>query len=92
VTNGEIRYRRSPSVLARTVGPEVLLSAPDDQAIRSLSGTASTVWLLLEEPRTAAELAGMAAEIYDVSPPAILGDIQGLLAALEERGLADRVS
>jgi len=50
-------YRRSPDVLWRNVGPEVLLTRPAIQTTEVLSETAAQVWRLLEYAGTALEVA-----------------------------------
>jgi hypothetical protein len=78
-------------MLARSVGPEILVGTPDADDFKVLSGTARSIWLWLDEPRTVGELAAMAADAYGLSPSIVIADIDGLLRALTEDGLAERL-
>jgi len=86
-----VRYRRAPSVLSRTVGSEVLLTADDSAELRSLDGSAAIVWQFLIGPASAHQLTRLTAEAYGVAPATIAADVEALLADLESTGLAERV-
>jgi hypothetical protein len=78
-------YRRSPDVLWRNVGPEVLLTRPRIETTEVLSETAAQVWRLLEDPGTALEVAdrldGFAGQADEIA-----GGVNALLLDLVWRG------
>jgi Coenzyme PQQ synthesis protein D (PqqD) len=82
-------YRRSPDVLWRNVGPEVILTRPKTETIAELSESGAEVWRLLEEPRTvrgiAAGLDGFAQEGGNIE-----ADVKALLDDLVWRGYCTR--
>jgi hypothetical protein len=49
-----------------------------------LAGTSQEIWALLDEPRTAAELAGALCERYEADPLQIAADLSDWLATLYE--------
>jgi hypothetical protein len=78
----ELRYVRSPAVLWRHVGREVLLIPPDRESVRGLSETAGAIWDLLEEPRSTTEVARILADRYGESTPEIDAQVDRLLEEL----------
>jgi hypothetical protein len=85
------RYQRSTRVLTRTFAGQVILAAPDGDAFEVLSGTARTVWELLEEARPLDEVVGLLAEAYGASPHDIASDVDNLLEELSRRGCLERL-
>lgn len=86
-----MNYRRSPRVLTRTVGRELILATPDGEDFDCLSETGGDVWELLAEPRTAAEVAAALGAAYGQPPGAIRADVENLLGSLLCRGLVEIV-
>lgn len=82
-------YRRSPDVLWRNVGPEVLLTRPRIETTEVLSETAAEVWRLLEDRATALEVAdrldGFAGRADEIA-----GGVNALLLDLAWRGYCMR--
>jgi hypothetical protein len=70
----------------RTVGPDVVLARADDPDMDLLEGTAGLAWQLLDAPSTSLDLASALAEMYEMPPEAIHGDVRALLDDLRERG------
>lgn len=50
-------YHRSPDVLWRNVGSEVILTRPKTEALAELSDAGADVWRLLDEPITVRDAA-----------------------------------
>ena len=82
-------YRRSPDVLWRNVGPEVLLTRPKTEAIAELSESGAEIWRLLEEPST---VQGVAARLGRTSLGAgeMEAGVKTLLDDLVWRGYCTR--
>lgn len=78
-------YERSPDVLWRNVGSEILLTRPNVDTTDVLSETAAQVWMLLEVPGTALEISerldGFAGRADEIA-----GGVRALLADLVRRG------
>jgi hypothetical protein len=81
-TIDHVTFRRSPHVLFRRVGGEILLGTPSREGFGALSTTASAVWELLEEPHTLSSLVQELALTYDVAPESIESDVEALLRDL----------
>jgi hypothetical protein len=84
------RFVRRSDVLWRSVGLEVLVAEPETGVIESLNGPAGVAWLLLGSARSASELAGELAGLYESSADSIAGEIGSLLHDLEARGFVER--
>jgi hypothetical protein len=82
-------YRRSPDVLWRNVGPEVLLTRPRTETTEVLSETAAEVWRHLERPGTALELADQL-DGFAGRADEIVGGVKALLLDLVWRGYCVR--
>jgi hypothetical protein len=85
-----MHYMRSPLVLSRRVGQEWLLALPNRDEIDIVSGTAGTVWELLETPATVADLSKALSEIYESSSEAIAAEVSDFVGVLSERRLLER--
>ena len=80
------RLVRSPRVLSRRVGPEVVLAAELGDGFDRLSPTATAVWELLAEPITRTELLDRLAAAYAVEVDDIADEVDALLEEFEGRG------
>jgi hypothetical protein len=76
---------RAPSVLWRRVGAEVLLADPAGRDVERLSIPASAGWLLLDRPRSVAELTGLLADEL----AADAGEIEDRVSALVDELRSD---
>jgi hypothetical protein len=85
-------FYQSPSALTRTVGGEVLLASQEDERIGLLSGTAQTVWRLLESPRTLESVLDALVETYAVDRNVISDEVESLLRDLVARGWVEGVA
>jgi hypothetical protein len=87
----ELRYRRTPRALNRTVGPEVVLAAADREGFDVLPGTAAAVWILLDEPATLVTVAEKLSALYDTTADRIAADVAPLLDELVDRGWLEQL-
>lgn len=81
--------RRSPRVLWRSVGAEVILAEPGRTDFELLSGSGGAVWRALDGPRTFPELIETLAAEHGVEAEAIEGDVRQLVGTLTARGLVE---
>jgi hypothetical protein len=86
-----IRFRRSSGALWRANGPTVVLTDPDQEDFDELSETAGVIWSQLAAPRSLREIVETVADIYDVDPAAVAGEVSTLLEVLRERGWVEEV-
>ena len=83
-----LAFRRTPGIIRREVGSDVLLLDPRDESLHVLNTTAAVVWDLLVGPRSAEELVADLAQRFEVAPgDAVARDITHLLESLVARGL-----
>lgn len=86
----DVAYRRSPGLLFRRVGEEVIVASADGEPY-ILKGTALTIWNLLETARTASDLVHELSAAYGAPHAAVSSDVPPFLADLISRGLVDEV-
>ena len=83
------RFRRNPAIGFTVVDDETFLIEPDSQEVFYLDPVSSALWRLLEEPRTAGEMAELFAAAFPDRPVGeISRDIAAATADLLARGLA----
>lgn len=85
------RYRRSPTVLARSVGDEVVLARADGDGFEVLEGTAGAVWAVLEEPVTTDEIVSALSRAFEAPREVIENDVDALLRELTARGMIQAI-
>jgi homoserine kinase len=77
------RYVRSDAVLSREVEAALLLLAPGGDGVVSLSGAGPTIWRMLREPLTVADLVHALAERFAVPPEDIVDDVTRTVTSLQ---------
>ena len=85
----QTRLRRSPRVLWRSVGAEVIIAEPGRTDFELLSGSGGAVWRALDGPRTFPELVDALAAEHGVEADSIEGDVRHLVGTLTARGLVE---
>lgn len=90
----EEKLVRSQAVVARVVGGETLIvpvraKVGDLASIYSFNGTGSLIWILLESPRTVAELATAVAQAYEVEPAQAERDVTNFVREMKSVGLVE---
>lgn len=84
-------YRRSPNMVARRIGGEMILvpirnNAGDLQCIYSLNEVGAFLWERIDGARSLGELAEAIQSEFDVSPDQAAGDLREFLAQLTNIG------
>lgn len=92
MTDDRSLLARSPGVVWRRAGPEVVLAPRDRVDFEVLSPTGAAVWLLLERPQTLADLVGELSRRFGAPEARILPDVSPLLDQLVTQGLVDVVA
>lgn len=88
------RFIRSRAVASRVVAGETLLvpiraRVGDLASIYSFNGTGSSIWQLLETPRTVDELVAAVASEYDAEQERVEKDVREFLSEMLSVGLAE---
>lgn len=89
MTGADAVWRRRADVSWRRSIDAVVLMPAGAAEPAALPGTAGSVWDLLAEPATLAELVAALAVAYAVDPAVITADVAGLLAQLVELGAVE---
>ena len=82
-----VRFSSAPDLLSRSFAGRVILAAPGDEEIHSLSGTAGVVWELFDQPRTRSETSTILSEAFGVPLNEILPQVDDLIEQLVSRSL-----
>jgi Coenzyme PQQ synthesis protein D (PqqD) len=88
------RFIRSRAVASRVVAGDTLLvpiraRVGDLASIYSFNGTGSSIWQLLETPKTVDELVAAVAEEYDAERDRVEKDVKEFLGEMLSVGLAE---
>lgn len=92
VNTTPIRLVRSSSIVSREVAGETIVvpicrGVGDLDSVYTFNSVGKSLWSLLEQGRTAEELAGWVAKHFEVSAEQAATDVQRYLAELQEVGL-----
>jgi len=82
-------WRRDDVLWRRSLDSVILLPVGVEEPM-TLPGTGASVWDLLEEPASLAELVAILADAYEEAPAVIEHDVRALLAELESLGAVTR--
>ena len=85
----EFAYMRSPRVLFRRAGADVVAALPESDQVQRLSGGASAVWWALEEPGTAKSMVEDLTS-FGVASDALEPEVSACLEELVTIGLVER--
>jgi hypothetical protein len=86
VSTEAVIWRRREDVLWRRSLDSVILLPVGVEDPVTLPGTGASVWDLLEEPASLAELVAILADAYDADAGVVEHDVRALLAELESLG------
>ncbi len=81
--------RRDDGLWRRSLDAVILLPVGVDDPM-TLPGTGASVWDLLEEPASLAELVAILADAYEEDPTVVEHDVRTLLTELEGLGAVTR--
>jgi len=80
-------WQKNPALAWREIDDETIIISPTESVMHELNDTGSFVWKRIDGRRTAADLAALLAENYDVTREVALADTTALLAELASRKL-----
>jgi hypothetical protein len=92
VNTTEVRLARNSAIVSREVAGETIVvpicrGVGDLDSVYTFNPVGRNLWSLLEDGRTAEELASWVVSEYQVSAEQALQDVQSYLAELQEIGL-----
>lgn len=85
----DTQIRHNANVVAVEVTSEAILLDVDSGYFFQLNNTAASIWHLLEQPRSLAELCQALEGDYQGGAAAIADDVRGFVADLVERGILE---
>src|ERR1700730_4696404 len=80
-------WQKNPALAWREIDEATVIISPTDSVMHELNDTGSFLWKNIDGMRSAADLAGLLAESYEVSPDIALVDTQALLDEMSSREL-----
>jgi len=86
-TSPSVLWQKNPALAWREIDDETVIISPNDSVMHELNDTGSFVWKNIDGKKSAAELAALLTENYEVSPDTALCDTQSLLEELSSRKL-----
>ena len=89
-------FKRNPSIVARTVGDEVVLvpirsDVGDLDSIFTLNDVGAFIWDLIDGEKTTKDILKMILDEFEVSREQARSDLEGFLVHLEEIQAIERV-
>ncbi|HEY6263462.1 MAG TPA: PqqD family protein [Candidatus Acidoferrum sp.] len=85
-------WQKNPALAWREIDEATVIISPTDSVMHELNDTGSFLWKNIDGQRSAAELAELLAESYEVTPDVALNDTQALLEEMATRKLVVPVS
>jgi hypothetical protein len=86
-TFASVLWQKNPALAWREIDEATVIISPNDSVMHELNDTGSFLWKNIDGHRTAADLAALLGEIYEVTPDVALTDTQSLLEELSSRKL-----
>jgi hypothetical protein len=80
-------WQKNPALAWREIDDETVIISPNDSVMHELNDTGSFLWKNIDGKRSAAELAELLVQNYEVAPDVALSDTQSLLEEMSSRKL-----
>jgi hypothetical protein len=80
-------WQKNPAVAWREIDDETIIISPNDSVMHELNDTGSFLWKNIDGRKSAAELAELLVENYEVTPDVALSDTEALLQEMCSRKL-----
>ena len=87
ITKVSVSWQKNPALAWREIDEATVIISPTDSVMHELNDTGSFLWKNIDGRRSAAELAELLAESYEVAPEIALIDTQALLEEMSSRKL-----
>ena len=91
-TPAAVVWQKNPDLAWREIDDETVIISPHDSVMHDLNDTGSFLWKNIDGKKSAAELAELLVENYQVAPDVALSDAQALLEEMSSRKLVVTVS
>jgi len=91
-TPAAVVWQKNPDLAWREIDDETVIISPHDSVMHELNDTGSFLWKSIDGKKSAAELAELLVESYQVAPDMALSDAQELLDEMSSRKLVVTVS
>ncbi len=91
-TPAAVVWQKNPDLAWREIDDETVIISPHDSVMHELNDTGSFLWKNIDGKKSAAELAELLVENYQVAPDIALSDAQELLDEMSSRKLVVTVS
>jgi hypothetical protein len=82
-----VTWQKNPALAWREIDDETVIISPNDSVMHELNDTGSFLWKNIDGKKSAAELAELLVENYEVTPDIALSDAQALLEEMSSRKL-----
>jgi hypothetical protein len=86
-TPASVFWQKNPALAWREIDDETVIISPNDSVLHELNDTGSFLWKNIDGKKSAAALAGLLVENYEVTPDIALSDTQALLEEMSSRKL-----
>ena len=83
------KLARNPDLPYQKVLEEVLIVAPRDRRLHRLNEVASYIWMSLDRPRTADELARLVSREFDIDEKTARKDVKAFVSELKKKDLLE---
>jgi hypothetical protein len=87
MNNSSVLWQKNPALAWREIDETTVIISPSDSVMHELNDTGSFLWRSIDGHRSAADLAALLAETYEVAPDIALIDTQSLLEEMASRTL-----
>ena len=91
MNTASVLWQKNPALAWREIDETTVIISPSDSVMHELNDTGSFLWKNIDGYKSAADLAALLAENYEVAPDIALTDIQSLLEEMSSRKLIVRV-
>jgi len=85
--SASVSWQRNPALAWREIDNETVIISPNDSVMHELNDTGSFLWKNIDGKRSAADLAQLLVQSYEVTPDVALSDTQSLLEDMSARKL-----
>ena len=82
-----VLWQKNPALAWREIDEATVIISPNDSVMHELNDTGSFLWRNIDGHKSAADLAALLAENYEVTPDIALTDTESLLEEMSSRKL-----
>jgi len=87
ISPAAVFWQKNPALAWREIDDETIIISPNDSVMHELNDTGRFLWKNIDGRKSAAELARLLVENYEVTPDIALFDAQALLEEMSSRKL-----